>query len=77
MKVIAFGIAKEIIGQQYLNLEEAPSNVLELKKHLLEHYPEFMELASLRIAVNEAYAEDGHPLNESDEIVIIPPVSGG
>ncbi|WP_306643799.1 MoaD/ThiS family protein [Sanyastnella coralliicola] len=77
MKVIAFGIAKEIIGQQYLNLEEQPSNVLELKKQLLARYPGFLELASLRIAVNEAYAEDDHLLNTTDEIVIIPPVSGG
>lgn len=28
-------------------------------------------------AVNTDYVEDGHPLNEGDQVALIPPVSGG
>ena len=40
-------------------------------------YPEFEKLKSLKFAVNEDYQEDGYRLKENDEVVIIPPVSGG
>jgi molybdopterin synthase sulfur carrier subunit len=44
---------------------------------LIEKYPSFQKLSSLRIAVNEEYAEDHTEIKETDEIVLIPPVSGG
>src|SRR5215217_7761410 len=35
------------------------------------------EPAGLIYAVNRAYAERGQPLEEGDEVALIPPVSGG
>ena len=48
-----------------------------LKETLIEQYEDFTKLKSLRFAVNEEYVEDSYTLNEGDEVVLIPPVSGG
>ncbi|MEZ4905131.1 MAG: MoaD/ThiS family protein [Spirosomataceae bacterium] len=78
LKIIAFGIAKEIIGQLEwpMELEEA-GTVADLKGKLIEQFPDFQRLSSLRVAVNTEYVEDNTVLNPHDEIVLIPPVSGG
>ena len=49
----------------------------DLKIKLLDIYPAFSNLNSLAIALNEAYAQDTQEIKEKDEIVLIPPVSGG
>ena len=80
MKVLLFGIAKDIVGDSHLqfsNIDKTPSSVSELKKIISETYPEFSKLSSLGVAVNSAYAQDDVVLNTTDEIAIIPPVSGG
>jgi len=78
ISVLAFGIAKEIIGQLEVTLQlPDDATVADLKTHLINHYPDFRKLASLRVAVNTEYADDTQPLQTNDEIVLIPPVSGG
>ena len=78
INILAFGIAKDIIKGQTLDLEvEDNSTVGKLKSVLCTQYPDFERLRSLAIAVNEEYREDDYLLSEKDEIVIIPPVSGG
>lgn len=78
LNILAFGIAKDIIGKQTfsLDLQEA-SNVDQLKSKLFENYPELKKLTSLSIAVNNEYVALSQVLNASDEIALIPPVSGG
>ncbi|MBB3840642.1 molybdopterin synthase sulfur carrier subunit [Runella defluvii] len=76
--VLAFGIAKEIIGQLELTLQlSEEATVADLKSHLVSQFPDFQKLASLRVAVNTDYADDTQLLHSNDEIVLIPPVSGG
>lgn len=78
LNILAFGIAKDILGQRTITLEVPASlNVGTLLDHLRQEYPDFKQLASLRVAVNQDYAEADHPLQETDEVVLIPPVSGG
>lgn len=78
IKVLAFGIAKDIIegSTTELDLEEG-RNVGNLKDALCQRFPEFTKLKSLSIAVNANYQDDQYVLQENDEVVIIPPVSGG
>lgn len=78
LNVLAFGIAKDIIGGSsiLMHLPES-STVLDLKQALLSQFPRFEKLVSLAIGVNGEYAADDQSLNSTDEIVIIPPVSGG
>ncbi len=78
IQVLAFGIAKDILGQQLLPLEVSENtSVLLLKELLVRDYPEFAKLAGFSIAVNNEYRQDDYLLSEADEIAIIPPVSGG
>jgi len=76
--VLAFGIAKDIISGSQLNLKVADGQTVgELKTTLCQQFPAFEQLRSLKIAVNTDYRPDDFVLKENDEIVIIPPVSGG
>ena len=80
MNILLFGIAKDIVGASSLTLSESdkkPKTVQELKQFIADKYPEFNTLSSLAIAVNSSYADDTTVLHSSDEIAIIPPVSGG
>ncbi|MFN0034010.1 MAG: molybdopterin converting factor subunit 1 [Saprospiraceae bacterium] len=78
IKIRTFGIAKEICGGSVLQLE-LPDNATagEVKQLLTEQYPRLGGLASFLLAVNEEFAEPDTLLALSDEVAIIPPVSGG
>ena len=78
IKVLAFGIARDILGGASTTLDiDGSMTVAELKARLVRHFPAFGELASLAIAVNTEYAEPHHIIQPGDEVVIIPPVAGG
>lgn len=78
IKLIAYGIAKDILNERSLmfSIKESGS-IKELKNALVERYPEFEKLVSLKLAVGEDYQEDSYILKEGEEVVVIPPVSGG
>ena len=74
----AFGIARDILGTASLPLSvDDGVTVKAVKDSLLSQFPDFAKLASLRVAVNTEYADDDTPIHANDEIVLIPPVSGG
>ncbi|MEJ0030287.1 MAG: MoaD/ThiS family protein [Bacteroidota bacterium] len=75
--ITSYGIAKDIVGDRNVVIETPASTVGELRSWLTNRYPSLIDLRSLFIAVNKNYAEDVQVLKESDEIVLIPPVSGG
>ena len=78
IKIIAYGIAKDILETKEMSYElSGECSIANLKKELLEEYPKFSALASLRFAVGEEYQGDDFILSEGNEVVIIPPVSGG
>ncbi len=78
INLIAFGIAKDILKAKQLEFKVKPGDTISaLKQKLFESYPDFSKLKSLSFAVGENYQEDSYLLSENDEVVIIPPVSGG
>jgi molybdopterin converting factor subunit 1 len=77
IKVLAFGIAKDIFGGTSISIETNGNTTLDLKTSLEEQYPRLKELRSYMLAVNNEYALDDGILAETDEIALIPPVSGG
>ena len=79
MTVLLFGVTRDIVGSGSLSIPEADGiqTVGDLKGLLMEHYPALRELSSLALAVNQTYARDIDLVNETDEIALIPPVSGG
>ena len=79
MKILLFGITREIVGQSKLNV---PANagidtVRGLKNWLGQQYPAMQTLSSLAVAVDSEYAEDEDAIHAEQEIALIPPVSGG
>lgn len=78
IKLISYGIARDILGAPAQHLElPVIKNIGELKQELVKRYPEFEKLTRFSMAVNEEYREEGFLLSDGDEVVIIPPVSGG
>jgi molybdopterin converting factor subunit 1 len=78
IKVLAFGISKDIFGGSSISLELAnDATVYNLQYVLERQYPRLQQLASYMVAVNNEYALPGDTIHERDEIAIIPPVSGG
>ncbi len=76
-RIKTFGIARDILGSKELVLEINGSTVMDLRNDLAKQYPTLESLKSLFIAVNQSYAQDDTVLKETDEIALIPPVSGG
>lgn len=78
IKLIAYGIAKDILKTKEKIWEIGnQETIASFKKNLMNEYPSFSNLTKLSFAVGEEYREDSFVLNEGDEVVIIPPVSGG
>ncbi|HWJ28387.1 MAG TPA: molybdopterin converting factor subunit 1 [Flavisolibacter sp.] len=78
VKILAFGIIKEIFGERQIVLELANGTTInDLNQILINQFPALSKLNSLMVAVNDEYAEDVVVINPGDEIALIPPVSGG
>jgi len=78
IKLIAYGIAKEIIQSRQLEVElNTGDTIAALRQTLVQRYPDLSKLKSLSFAVGVNYQDDTYGLHENDEVVIIPPVSGG
>lgn len=84
MTILLFGLTRDIVGSNALNIpitssnhRKQPATVGELRQFLKEKHPELGRLSSLAVAVNNTYAADDTPLHVNDEIALIPPVSGG
>lgn len=76
-RIKTFGVARDILGSKELIFEIRGNKVIDLRNELLKKYPSLESLNSLLIAVNQSYSEDDAELTETDEIALIPPVSGG
>ena len=73
-----FGIAREICGGNTLQIEVPDdANAGHVKQLLIEMYPRLGGLTSFLLAVNEEFAQTDTLIVASDELAIIPPVSGG
>ena len=78
IEITAFGIAKDILNRKYLSigLSDGPT-VADLREVLIDQFPDFEKLKSLKFAVNTEYVGEEYQLKENDKVVLIPPVSGG
>lgn len=77
MRIMFFGITKELAGGASREVTEKFATVGDLRAWLSLQYPSMLNLKKVMIAVNKAYANDEQPLAESDEVAVIPPLSGG
>lgn len=78
IKIVAYGIARDLLSTAQMDYEiHEGASIVELKDKLVSDYPEFSKLRSLAFAINEEYVGDDSVIQPQDEIVLIPPVSGG
>jgi molybdopterin synthase catalytic subunit/molybdopterin converting factor small subunit len=80
LKIYVFAGLSEHFSSSYItmDLDEETLTVDQLKKRLIEVYPDASGLIKQAfIAKNQAYASGEERLSETDEIALIPPVSGG
>ncbi|PIB34601.1 molybdopterin converting factor subunit 1 [Reichenbachiella sp. 5M10] len=78
VSVLAFGIARDILGTRTLDLDLATGQTVgTVVAELMQRYNDLAKLSSMLVAVNESYVPDDYVVKEGDELAIIPPVSGG
>jgi molybdopterin converting factor subunit 1 len=78
INVLLFGITRDITGQNSVQQPLPPNaRVADLIGQLQSQYPRLAEIRALLVAVNGEYADPDTPLTSTDEVALIPPVSGG
>lgn len=78
LTVLLFGITRDLVGQSRLSVPlPKGGRVADLLNLLHSQYPALSGVKSVLVAVNSEYADPDTVLNLSDEIALIPPVSGG
>ncbi|GAB3997772.1 molybdopterin converting factor subunit 1 [Spirosoma daeguense] len=78
VSVLLFGITRDLTGQSSVSVPlGAGARVSELLEQLYQSYPPLAAIRSVMVAVNGEYAEVDQVIQQSDEIALIPPVSGG
>jgi molybdopterin converting factor subunit 1 len=78
LTVLLFGITRDLVGQSQIAVSLEKSNcVADLMVHLYAQYPALAGVKSILVAVNSEYADPDTPLKATDEVALIPPVSGG
>ena len=74
-----FSLAKDLAGFDERNIQlHDGDNAEAVLHHLVAVNPKFEQWkSSIRLAVNLEYVPNNHPLQDGDEVAVIPPVSGG
>ncbi|WMJ73436.1 MoaD/ThiS family protein [Cytophagaceae bacterium ABcell3] len=75
IKILFFGSVTDITGQKELTAENI-SDTNTLKNYLLNKFPKINGL-NFVIARNQEAITDNVPLNDGDEVALLPPFSGG
>lgn len=72
------GLAEEAGTRSFTLPAEENMTVERLKERLAKQFPRLQnKIEQCMVAVNQEYAEDKTTVSISDEVVLIPPVSGG
>jgi molybdopterin converting factor subunit 1 len=71
-----FAILRERAGCAREQVDSGATTLAELFQELTARHA-FPQLASVKVAVNDEFAEWQRPLRDGDRIVFIPPVAGG
>ena len=73
-----FASSREIIGKDKITLKLSEKmTALDLRRMILEQYPQVLGKLQFVIAINRKIADDATTVDQMDEVAILPPVSGG
>lgn len=79
LEVLLFASLRDRAGRPRLAVRlEDPPTVGALRRALADAHPALASgLAASRIAVDQEFRSDDHPIRPGAEVAVIPPVSGG
>jgi molybdopterin synthase sulfur carrier subunit len=77
IEITYYAALREESGQSNETLETCAETPRELYEILSDRHELEMPEGSLRVAVNDTFKNWDTPLDDGDEVVFIPPVSGG
>ncbi len=79
LRILLFAALRERAGAGEVELSGLPEplDVGGLKRELERRLPELGALSSVRGVLGARYVDDRTPLEEGDEVALLPPVSGG
>jgi MoaE-MoaD fusion protein len=79
IRVLFFGVLKDIVGQREESLEIPDGALLEtVFEHYAARFPRLREASSsIVLALNQQFSSPSAALSEGDEVAFLPPVSGG
>src|SRR5437016_12646948 len=79
VRVLLVGAARDAVGHEEIDFElNSPGNATSAREQLLSAYPALQRFGnSLLFAVNQEYAQPDRQIQDSDELAVFPPVSGG
>ncbi|MFQ5896255.1 MAG: molybdopterin converting factor subunit 1 [Nitrospinota bacterium] len=79
LRVKCFAWVREATGAEEIEVElPAGSTVAALRRQLVEAYPALAErMGALAVSLNLEFAREEDPVGPSDEVALIPPISGG
>jgi MoaE-MoaD fusion protein len=75
-----FATLKDKAGRNELRMNDTPATVAGLLKRISEDYPALTDILShgrIVIAVNHEFVKPDAPLQDGDEVALMPPFSGG
>ena len=77
VKVKLFASSRELVGENEVKISLVDQTTVgNLRKKIVEMYPTLAKITFV-IAVNHKIADDSTIINHSDEVAVLPPVSGG
>jgi molybdopterin synthase catalytic subunit len=79
IRVLFFGITRDIVGRAEDSLEVAPGARLEtVLDEYVARFPRLREMTgSLVLALNQQFSSPSSAVADGDEVALLPPVSGG
>ena len=77
IKIEYFAILREQAGLDEETVSTAATTVADLYGELRERHGFAADAETLKVAVNDEFADWDHVLGEHDVVVFIPPVAGG
>lgn len=74
-----FAVYQDVIGKSEITQNlSAGTSAGDVLQGLIDKYPQLAQWRSVtRLGINLDFVEADHPLQDGDELVLIPPVSGG
>jgi molybdopterin converting factor subunit 1 len=79
IRVLYFAVARELAGvhEEEIVIDE-PASIADARRVIAARHPSLASTdVRLRVARNEAFADEHEALAEGDVLAIIPPVAGG